>query len=141
MLSYELIFLIRQDISQSQAQNIAEHFKQVIEAQGGEVPKLEYAGLKPLAYRIKKNKKAHYILLNLICPPAALQEAQRQLGLHEDILRHLAVGVEKLDPNPSALVQSRSSYKEREGQDSFYSRSDSFPKHDGGSRDVPPQSV
>jgi len=117
MFLYELVFLIRQDVSQSQAQTLADHFKHVVEDNGGKVHKLEYAGLKTLAYKIKKNKKAHYILMNLECPASALDEVQRQMRLDEDLLRHLSIRVETLDPNPSALVQTRGSYRDRDDQD------------------------
>ena len=107
MALYELVFLVRQDVSQSQVQNLSEQIKTVIEGLGGRVPKTEYCGLRNLAYRIKKNRKAHYMLLNIDAPSAAVDEAERQMGLNEDVLRHLRIAVESLDPEPSALAQSR----------------------------------
>lgn len=116
MSLYEFIFLVRQDVSQAQVQALTTQFKECIESKGGQVSKEEYCGLRSLAYRIKKNKKAHYVLLNVESPSDALDELERQMRLHEDILRYLRVRVEKLDPNPSALVQTRH-YRDRNESD------------------------
>ena len=104
---YEHVFLARQDISSQQVEAIVDTFKGVIENNGGKVEKVEGWGLKTLAYRIKKNRKAHFTLLNLDAPPAAVKEMERQMGINEDILRFMTIKVEALDPEPSAMVQKR----------------------------------
>jgi len=104
---YEHVFLARQDISSQQVEALVDTFKGVIETNGGKVEKVEGWGLKTLAYRIKKNRKAHFTLLNLDAPPAAVKEMERQMGINEDILRFMTIKVEVLDPEPSAMVQKR----------------------------------
>ncbi len=112
---YEFIFLVRQDVSQAQVQSLGDHFKNVIEEGGGVVSKVEYCGLRSLAYRINRSKKAHYVLLNVQAESKVLDDVEHQMRLHEDIFRSLRVRVEKLDPNPSPLVQTRF-YREK-GED------------------------
>lgn len=107
MALYECVFIARQDIGSTQAQALIETFTKVIEENGGSVPKNEYWGLKSLAYRIKKNRKGHYVLLNLDAPHEAVKELERQMGLNEDVLRSMVVRVEELEEGPSAMMQSR----------------------------------
>ncbi|MEM1400009.1 MAG: 30S ribosomal protein S6 [Pseudomonadota bacterium] len=107
MALYECVFIARQDIGSSQAQALIEEFTKIIEDNGGSVPKNEYWGLKTLSYRIKKNRKGHYILLNLDAPHEAVAELERQMGLNEDVLRSLVVRVEELEEGPSVMMQSR----------------------------------
>ena len=104
---YENIFIARQDVSTAQVEALTEQFVGIIEAQGGKVTKREYWGLKGLTYRIKKNRKGHYTLLNIDAPAAAVIEMERQMHIHEDVLRHLTVKVEELEEGPSAMLQSR----------------------------------
>jgi small subunit ribosomal protein S6 len=104
---YECVFIARNDITQQQVEG------------GGEVRKREYWGLRGLAYRIKKNRKGHYMLLGLDTPPAALNEAERQLGLNEDVLRMLTVRVEAIDEAPSAVMSKRGGGEERDREKSF----------------------
>ncbi|MGH2343440.1 30S ribosomal protein S6 [Segnochrobactraceae bacterium EtOH-i3] len=104
---YEHVLLARQDISSQQVDALVEQFKAVIEAGGGKVTKVESWGLKALAYRVKKNRKAHYVLLNLDAPPAAVAEMERQEGLNEDILRILTVRVDELEDGQSVMLQKR----------------------------------
>ena len=113
---YELIFLVRQDVSQAQVTALSDYFKSLLEEHGASVPKVEYCGLRNLAYRVKRNKKAHYVLMNIEGPSVAVDEVERQLRLHEDILRHLRVSVTQLDNNPSALAQNRA-HRDREDDD------------------------
>ena len=94
MALYEHVFLARQDLSQQQVDALVEHYKGVITANGGSVGRVENWGLKSLTYRVKKNRKAYYTLMDLNCPPAALNEMERQMGLSEDVLRFLTVKVE-----------------------------------------------
>ncbi|WP_297295717.1 30S ribosomal protein S6 [uncultured Methylovirgula sp.] len=107
MALYEHVFLARQDASPQQVEALAEQFKGVIEAHGGKVEKTEYWGVKSVAYRIKKNRKAHFTLLNIDAPPAALTEVERQESINEDVLRFLTVRVEELEAGPSAMLRKR----------------------------------
>jgi small subunit ribosomal protein S6 len=107
MALYEHIYLARQDVTPQQVEAMTEQFKGVIEANGGSVAKVEYWGVKTLAYRIKKNRKAHFTLLNLNAPAAAVTEMERQMGINEDILRFMTIRVEELEEGPSAMMRKR----------------------------------
>lgn len=111
MRFYELVFVARQDLTSAQVEILAQHYTATVKEYGGEVTKTEFCGLRPLAYQIKKNKKGHYVLLNVAVKPEAITEIQRQMSLNEDILRYLSVRVEALNNTPSPLMQQRS-YKE-----------------------------
>ena len=102
---YESVFIARQDISAAQVDSLADTYTKLIEDQGGKVTKREYWGLRNFAYRIKKGRKGHYILLNIDAAPAAVQEMERQLHLNEDVVRFLTVRVEELQEGPSAVMQ------------------------------------
>jgi small subunit ribosomal protein S6 len=108
MALYEHMLIARQDISAQAVDALATHLKTIIENEGGKVEKQEYWGLRTLAYRIKKNRKGHYVLLNLNAPANAIAELERQLKINEDVLRFLTVRVD-------AFEQSNSSRK-REGE-------------------------
>lgn len=116
MAFYECVFIARQDISATQAEALADQFTSLIEENGGQVGKKEMWGLRNLAYRIKKNRKGHYILLNLDAPSAAVQEMERTMRLNEDVLRYLTVRVPELETEPSAVLQSRHSRDDRGGR-------------------------
>lgn len=107
MALYENVFIARQDISSAQVDALADQFTAVLGENGGAVKKKEYWGLKTLAFRIKKNRKGHYVLLNIDAPPAAVHEVERQMRINEDILRFLTVRVDELEEGPSAMLQSR----------------------------------
>ena len=107
MALYEHIYLARQDISPQQAEALTAQFKNVITSLGGTVGKVEYWGVKSLAYRIKKNRKAHFTLINVDAPPAALAEAERQWSINEDILRFMTIRVEAHEDGPSAMLRKR----------------------------------
>ena len=107
MRYYETVFIARQDVTSSQVESVTQHYTSVIKEHGGEVTKTEFCGLRPLAYPIKKNKKGHYVLLNIAVKPEGLAEVERQMKINEDILRYLSVRVDELDNNPSALMQQR----------------------------------
>jgi small subunit ribosomal protein S6 len=107
MALYEHIYLARQDISPQQVEALTGQFKTIIASLGGKVSKTEYWGVKSLAYRIKKNRKAHFTLLNIDAPPAALAEVERQQGLNEDVLRFLTLRVDALEEGPSAQLRKR----------------------------------
>ena len=102
---YENIFVARQDLSAQQVEAMGDVLAEVITTAGGKVTKKEYWGLRTLAYRIKKNRKAHYMLLNVDAPAAAIAEAERTLRINEDVLRYLTVKVETLEEGPSAMMR------------------------------------
>jgi small subunit ribosomal protein S6 len=104
---YEHVFMARQDVTPQQVETMVDQYKAVIEGNGGTVEKTEMWGVKSLAYRIKKNRKAHFAMFNLNAPPAALAEMERQMRINEDILRFMTVRVEALDAEPSVMMQKR----------------------------------
>ena len=110
---YENVFIARQDISGAQVDALADGFTQLIGEQGGEIKKREYWGLRNLAYRMKKNRKGHYVLFNIEAPPAAIFELERTMRINEDVLRYLTLRVEQLDEAPSPVMQSRGSREDR----------------------------
>ena len=89
MRYYETVFIARQDVTSSQVESMTQHYTSVIKEHGGEVTKTEFCGLRPLAYPIKKNKKGHYVLLNIAVKPEGLTEVERQMKISEDILNTL----------------------------------------------------
>ena len=104
---YENVFIARQDVTTAQVEALTELFAGIITAHGGNVTKKEYWGLKSLSYRVRKNRKGHYTLLNIDAPAAAVIEMERNMRLHEDVLRQLTVKVEELEEGPSAMMQSK----------------------------------
>ncbi len=126
---YENVFIARQDISAPQVDSLADDFSKIIEDQGGKVAKREYWGLRGLAYRIKKNRKAHYVLLNIDAPAQAVQEMERQMRLHEDVLRYLTLRVDELEEGPSAMMQSRGGREGREGREGRPRRDEPHAPH------------
>ena len=135
MALYEHVFLARQDLSQQQVDGLVEHYRQVIAAGGGTVGRVENWGLKSLTYRINKNRKAYFTLMDLNCPPAALNELERQQGLSEDILRFMTVKVEKHEEGQSAMLQKREERSERGDRGGFGDRGPrSFGDRDRGDR-------
>ncbi len=110
---YECVLIARNDATQQQVDALAEQITQGMEAQGGAVKKREYWGLRNLAYRIKKNRKGHYMLLGLDAPPAAVTEMERLLRLNEDVLRFLTIRVPAIEEGPSAILARRGDDRER----------------------------
>jgi small subunit ribosomal protein S6 len=111
---YETVLIARNDLTQAQVEAIADQVGGIVAEGGGEIRKRAYWGLRGLAYKVKKNRKAHYMLLGLDCTPAAEKEITRQLGLHEDVLRHMTLRVEEIDVEaPSAILSKRSDDRER----------------------------
>jgi small subunit ribosomal protein S6 len=104
---YEHVFLARQDMSGQQVEALVDHFKSVVAENGGEIGKVEYWGLKSIAFRLRKNRKAHYTLMNITAPPVAIAEMERQMRLNEDVLRHLTLRVDEHEEGPSAMMQKR----------------------------------
>ena len=131
MALYECVILARQEISTQQVDTLIEELSGVITQGGGTVAKKENWGLRSLAYRVKKNRKAHYILLNLDTPSAAVKEMERQMGINEDILRHLTIKVDALEEGPSAVLQSKGDREGREGGRSDRPRRDDRFRRDG----------
>jgi small subunit ribosomal protein S6 len=107
MALYEHIFMARPDVSAQAVEALCEQYKGVIEAGGGAVGKIEYWGVKSLAYRIKKNRKAHYSLLNISGPAAAVNEMERMMRINEDVIRFITIRVEEHEDGPSAMLQKR----------------------------------
>jgi small subunit ribosomal protein S6 len=107
MALYEHVFLTRQDVSGQRVDELVEQFKGVIGGAGGNVGKTEYWGLKSLAFRVKKNRKAHYTLMNLDAPHAAVAEMERQMSINEDVLRFLTIRVDTLEEEPSVQMQKK----------------------------------
>jgi small subunit ribosomal protein S6 len=110
---YETVLIARNDVTQQQVEQIAEDIRVELETDGGEVKKNEYWGLRSLAYRIKKNRKGHYLLLGLDAKPAFVSEMERKLGLNEDVLRFMTIRVEGIDEAPSAILSRKSDDRER----------------------------
>ena len=107
MAFYEHVFLTRQDVSGQRVDELVEQYKGIIEAGGGTVGKTEYWGLKSLAYRINKNRKAHFSLINLDAPHEAVAEMERQMRINEDVLRFMTVRVDELEEEPSIQMQKK----------------------------------
>ena len=114
---YENVFLVRPDVSASQVETLAKEFSTIIEENGGAVPKVEHWGLRTLAFRMKKNRKAHYVLMNIDAVTDAVREMERNMRIHEDVLRHLTIRVEELEEDPSVIMQSKGSRDERRRDD------------------------
>ena len=112
---YEHIFLARQDISQSQVEALTKEYSQIIEEGGGKVGKTEYWGLKTIAFKMKKNRKAHYSLMNLEAPPAAITEMERRMGLSPDVIRFITVRVEAHETEPSIQMRKSDRDDRRDG--------------------------
>ncbi|MEQ1653976.1 MAG: 30S ribosomal protein S6, partial [Hyphomicrobium sp.] len=110
---YEHTFLARQDITQAQVEALMKEFEGVITAGQGKVTKQEYWGLKGLAFKVKKNRKAHYSFFNIDSPPAAVAEMERLMGINPDVIRFLTVRVEELETEPS--IQMRKSDRDERG--------------------------
>lgn len=107
MALYEHVYMVRQDITAQQVETMTETYKQLLGTLGGTVAKVEYWGVKSLAYRVKKNRKAHFTLLNIDAPSAAIAEMERQMGLSEDVLRFITLRVEAHEEGASAMMRKR----------------------------------
>jgi len=113
MALYEHVFLARQDVTAAQVEAITEQMKATIVAGGGKVTKVEYWGVKSLAFRIKKNRKAHMTLINIDAPSAAVAEMERQMNISEDVIRLITIKMEELEEGPSAMLRKRDDSEER----------------------------
>ena len=117
MRLYESVFIARQDISTTQVESMADEFAGIITNAGGKVHKREYWGLRSLAYRIKKNRKGHYIMFNLETDGPTLKEYERIMGLNEDVLRFLNIRIEEVEEAPSIIMQNKGERSERGDRD------------------------
>ncbi|MFN7268434.1 MAG: 30S ribosomal protein S6 [Cereibacter sp.] len=110
---YEHVFISRQDLSNTQAEGLIEHFTAILADNGGKVVENEYWGVKTMAYKINKNRKGHYAFLKSDAPAAAVQEMERLMRLHDDVMRVLTVKVDKHEEGPSIQMQKRDDRGER----------------------------
>ncbi len=126
---YEHVYLARQDASTQQVEELTTQLKGVVEGLGGTIAKNEYWGVKTLSYRLRKNRKAHFTLMNINAPPAAINEIERLERLNEDVLRYLTVRVEEHEDGPSAMMRRAERDRDRDDR-----RGDRFDRGDRGDR-------
>jgi small subunit ribosomal protein S6 len=129
MSLYEHVYLARQDASAQQVEELTAHLKGVVEGLGGTVAKTEYWGVKSLSYRLRKNRKAHFTLMNLEAPAAAVNEIERLERLNEDVLRYLTIRVDEHEQGPSAMMRRADRDRDRDER-----RGDRFDRGDRGDR-------
>ncbi|MDB4116661.1 30S ribosomal protein S6 [Amylibacter sp.] len=113
MALYEHVFISRQDLSNAQAEGLIEHFSAVLSDNDGKVVDQEYWGLKTMAYKINKNRKGHYAFLKSNAPSSAVQEMERLMRLHEDVMRVMTIRVDEHEEGPSVVIQAKSAKEER----------------------------
>jgi small subunit ribosomal protein S6 len=113
MRLYESVFIARQDITSAQVEAMADEFAEIITSAGGSIKKREYWGLRSLAYRIKKNRKGHYVMFNMETGPEALREYERIMGLNEDVLRFLNLHIGEVEDGPSIMMQAKTERSSR----------------------------
>ncbi len=101
---YETVLIARQDLNTAQVEELTSFFTDIIKKNGGKILKIENWGLRSLAYRIKKNRKGHYVLIETDTPPAALLEMERNMRLHEDLLRYMTIRLEEPSKGPSVIL-------------------------------------
>ncbi len=127
MPCYECVFIARQDISAAQTEGLTETFSQAITENGGSIANVESWGLRTLTYRIKKNRKGHYVLMNIEAPAPAVHEMERQMRIHEDVLRFMTLRLDAFEEGPSAMVRNKD-------RDDRPRRSDRNDRNDRGPR-------
>jgi small subunit ribosomal protein S6 len=110
---YEHVFLARQDLAQAQVDALAENATKIITDHGGSLVKTETWGLRGLAYRIAKNRKAHYVMLDIDAPAPAMAELERQTGINEDVIRFMTIRVEDHEKGPSAMMRKQDRERSR----------------------------
>jgi len=113
MALYEHVMIARQDLSNTQAEGLVEHFGAILADNGGKVVDSEYWGLKTMAYKINKNRKGHYAFLRSDAPAPAVQEMERLMRLHDDVMRVLTIKVDAHEEGPSVVLQAKNSRDER----------------------------
>ena len=131
MSLYEHVYLARQDASAQQVEELTAHLKTVAEGLGGSVAKTEYWGVKSLSYRLRKNRKAHFTLMNINAPAAAINEIERLERLNEDVLRYLTIRVDEHEEGPSAMMRRAERDRDRDERRGDRDRGD----RDRGDRD------
>ncbi len=119
MSFYENVFIVRQDATKSQVDQLTEKYTTIIKDMGGKVEKNEYWGLRTLAYKIEKNRKGHYIMLNIDGPSDAIAEMERRMKIDENVIRYMTIKVEELDKEPSIMMSSKKS-EEIDKLDEFF---------------------
>ncbi len=115
MALYEHVFLARQDLAQAQVDALAENATRIVTENQGRVVKTENWGLRSLAYRIAKNRKAHYVMLEIDAPGDVVAELERQTQINEDVIRYMTVRVDALEEGPSAMMRKQERDRERRG--------------------------
>lgn len=125
MALYEHVFLARQDLAQAQVDALAETATKIVEDMDGKVTKVETWGLRSLAYKIAKNRKAHYVMLNIDAPAGVVAELERQTQINEDIIRYMTIKVDALETGPSVMMRKQDRPE----------RGDRGPRGDRGSRE------
>ncbi len=133
MALYENVFIVRQDVSNQQVEELTTRFTEILESGDGKVEKTEFWGLRTMAYKIKKNRKGHYVMLNLNAPAPAVKEMERNMQLSEDVIRHMTLRVDELEEGPSAVMKFRG-----ERTRSYGDRSDSKPSESSSSTAAKP---
>ena len=123
MALYESVFIARQDVSATQVDTLADNFEKIISDNGGSIERREYWGLRTLAYRIKKNRKGHYVMFNMEAPSDAVQEMERNMRLNEDILRYMTIRLDEMRDEASPIMQGKG--------DRDRDRADRGPRRDG----------
>ena len=141
MRLYESVFIARQDVSTQLVESLTKDFSAIIENGGGKIHKHEYWGLRALAYRVKKNRKGHYVMLNIEADNDTLREFERIMGLNEDILRFMNISIEEVEEGPSVMMQAQKAERSPRGERS--DRGDRGNRGDrggdrGGDRDAKP---
>ena len=121
---YEHVFISRQDLSNAQAEGLVEHFSAILADNGGKVVESEYWGVKTMAYKINKNRKGHYALLKSDAPSSAVQEMERLMRLHDDVMRVLTIKVEAHGEGPSVQMQKRDDRERGDREGGFGDRGD-----------------
>jgi len=129
---YEHVYLARQDASVQQVEELTTQLKGVVEGLGGSIAKTEYWGVKSLSYRLRKNRKAHFTLMNIDAPPPAINEIERLERLNEEVLRYLTIRVEEHEAGPSAMM--RRAERDRDRDDRRGDRGDRGDRFDRGDR-------
>ena len=137
---YESVLIARQDISAGQVDTLADDMEKIITDNGGNVARREYWGLRSLAYRMKKNRKGHYVMFNLDAPSDAIQEMERNLRLHEDVLRYITIRVEELraEPSPMAHGKGDRDRADRRGRDGEEGESSQAAAEDAPAEEAAP---
>jgi small subunit ribosomal protein S6 len=128
---YEHVYLARQDASAQQVEELTGQFQGIVEQLGGKITKTEYWGVRSLSYRMRKNRKAHFTLLNIDAPPAALAEIERQERLNEEVLRYITVRVDEHEDGPSAMMRKAERDRDRDERRGDRRRDHDRPRRDG----------